>query len=133
MESAQSAVPQLPKVYKQSVVFESLKETLAELLLAPLWWYSYGLLKVLKWWAKEVKQGAHRLSLRILVSHWFVPMYGQYDTAGRIISFFFRTLMLIWNFIMMIIWLVIVTAALIIYIALPPIAVWQLSANLAWQ
>lgn len=129
----QTSPIQLPSFKPPSAVGVAIKEVFTELLLAPLWWYSGGLLKIGKWWWQEIRTGAKRLSLRILISHWFKPMYGQYDTAGRIISFFFRTLMVVWNMLMMIIWLIGVTVAVVIYLCLPVVAVWQLLVNLRWH
>jgi hypothetical protein len=58
-------------------------------------------------------------------------MYGQYDTAGRIISFVIRTLVLAWHVVMMHVWFVAVTVALLAYILPPAAAIWLLVASLA--
>ncbi len=106
-------------------------QALAELAIAPLWWYTGGLLNVVRWWLQQLAEGAKRLSLRVLLSHWLQPMYGQYDTAGRIISFVLRTVVISWHILMMVLWLVVVTVGLAAYILLPAVAAWQLLANLA--
>ena len=106
-------------------------QALAELAIAPLWWYTGGLMNVVQWWLHQLGEGAKRLSLRVLLSHWMQPMYGQYDTAGRIISFVLRTVVILWHVIMMVIWLVAVTVGLAVYILLPAVAVWQLLLNIA--
>ena len=106
-------------------------QALAELAVAPLWWYTGGLLKVVRWWLQQLAEGAKRLSLRVLLSHWLQPMYGQYDTAGRIISFVLRTVVILWHVLMMVVWMAVVTVGLAAYILLPAVAVWQLLANVA--
>lgn len=106
-------------------------QALAELAIGPLWWYTGGLLRVFRWWLGQLGEGAKRLSLRVLLSHWLQPMYGQYDTAGRIISFVLRTILIIWHVLMMVIWIVAVTVGLAAYLLLPAVATWQLLLNVA--
>jgi hypothetical protein len=119
-----------PTRHSQSLAVRTLVAVGGELLVAPLWWYTGGLLRVSRWWLAEVRGGARRLSLRVLVSHWLTPMYGQYDVAGRIISFFARTVLTATRLVAMVVWLVIVSCLWVAYAALPPLALWQLTANL---
>ena len=78
----------------QNLFLSSLKfvfrDLIGDLIYFPIWWYSKGLKKVALFCFKEVGEASRRLSIGILFSHLLKPMYGQYDIAGRIISFFFR-------------------------------------------
>jgi len=76
---------------------------IGDFLYFPIWWYSEGLLKTAKWWLKKNKQTNKRLGLTIWLKHLFVPMYGEYNLWGRIISFFVRMVVLIFRLIIFII------------------------------
>jgi hypothetical protein len=130
MEQTNTTVSQAPRAAGSSAVVAAGREALGELLVAPLWWYTGGLLRVVRWWWAQLGEGAKRLSLRVLISHWTQPMYGQYDVAGRIISLVLRTVVLVWHVLIMNIWIVMVTVALAVYVLLPVVAVWQLLINL---
>ena len=130
MEQTDTVVSQASRMAGSSAVVAAGREALGELLVAPLWWYTGGLLRVVRWWWAQLGEGAKRLSLRVLISHWMQPMYGQYDVAGRIISLVLRTVVLLWHVLVMNIWIVMVTVALTVYVLLPVVAVWQLLINL---
>lgn len=129
MQQAESTLPAAPRTAGGAA--DAGWQALAELAVAPLWWYTGGLLNVISWWLRQLAEGAKRLSLKVLLSHWLQPMYGQYDTAGRIISFVLRTVVIVWHILMMVAWLAAVTVGLALYILIPAVAVWQLLANLA--
>lgn len=71
-----------------------LRESVGELLYFPVWWYSHGFAltarKLLNSWLGL----SRRLSLVILLRTMGKPMYGDYTRSGKIISFFFRLLIL---------------------------------------
>ncbi len=101
-------------------------DLLREIIYFPIWWYSAGLVLVLKFYFKSLKTGANRLGLKILLKYWFKPMYGQRDWQGKIISLIMRTFHLFWNLVLMIVWLIVMTAVFAIYIILPVLIVYQL-------
>ena len=68
---------------------------LRDVLYFPVWWYTKGLVTTWQWFVSMVLKAAKRLSLVIWLKHMFVPMYGQYNFWGRIISFFMRIVVLI--------------------------------------
>jgi len=61
----------------------------------PVWWYSRGLFGVIAWVGRELKYRIRAYSFRVWIKNFFVPMYGQYDWMGRIISVFMRFFVLI--------------------------------------
>lgn len=102
------------------------RDLLGDLLYFPFWWYSKGTAKVAFFCLKEIKETSRRLSIGILFSHLLKPMYGQYDLAGRIISFFFRILQFAWHLLFMLIWLVVMLAILIFWLGFPIFTAWQI-------
>ena len=61
----------------------------------PFWWYGKG---VKAWtgfvwdWFGTVRA---QLGVQVWIKNIFVPMYGSYDIAGRLISFFMRVAMIV--------------------------------------
>ncbi|MBU1036464.1 hypothetical protein KKF32_00325 [Patescibacteria group bacterium] len=92
----------------------------------PVWWYSSGLIIVFKGTLKLISQAWHNLSLGVWLINIFRPMYGQYDVASRIISFFMRLIQIIIRSILMLILLAIFIALFFIYLFLPPLTIWML-------
>lgn len=70
-------------------------KTAYDIVTTPIWWYTTGLLVVLKWFKKSVEQLWYQLGVSLWARHLFTPMFQQYDWQGRIISFFMRVIQLI--------------------------------------
>ena len=92
----------------------------------PFWWYTQGLVNTLRSAARSLTAANNRLSISILLRYWFKPMYGQYDTAGKLISFFMRTVQLLWHLLLMLIWLLLLVATTIFYLLLPLGIIYQI-------
>lgn len=65
-------------------------QILKDILLFPLWWYSLGLYKALSWFLNFCAQWWQALGVAIWLKYLFVPMYGQTDFFGRLISLAMR-------------------------------------------
>jgi len=105
-----------------SVFFSATKylgEIILDFLYFPIWWYSRGLLNILKWTGRNIKMGAKSLGLGIQLRYLFKPMYGDYSKTGRLISFFARLIKLILYLVVMLIWLVILLAVLVWWTGFP--------------
>lgn len=89
----------------------------------PVWWYSRGLIEFSRFIRKHINQAWHNQALSILIKNWFKPMYAQWDWQGRIISFFFRTLMIGWRFVFFFIWLVVLLVLFVVWLIVPLLAV----------
>lgn len=85
----------------------------------PIWWYSAGLLKTLRGVLNFYREQEASLSFLIWLKNIFVPMYGQYDTAGRIISFFIRLVQVIYRGLVMLIVLILGLIFIAFYLSLP--------------
>ncbi|MFA5030471.1 MAG: hypothetical protein WC495_02710 [Patescibacteria group bacterium] len=98
--------------YTSSGIRFFFKDFLGDFVAFPLWWYSRGTVRVIQFILEHASRMAQTLSLRIWVKNLFVPMYAQYDIAGRIISFVLRIVVLFYRFVKFVIWLAILLALL---------------------
>ncbi len=88
----------------------------------PFWWYSRGLQYF--WsvaWAC-IQWGGNFFGAGVWLRNIFVPMYGQYDRAGRIISFFIRFFQVFIRGVLFLLWTICILALFFIWIFLPLIA-----------
>jgi len=108
---------------------ETVLALVKHLLYWPLWWYSSGFLNTLRGTGRRIVGTWKSLALGIWLANIFRPMYGQYDFASRIISFFMRLVQVIFRMIIMVIMTVLILLIPIIYLALPVVTVWQLIIN----
>jgi hypothetical protein len=59
----------------------------------PLWWYGEGTVRVASWIMRTLTFRWRSYGFVIWIQNIFVPMYGQYDWSGRLVSFVMR----FWN------------------------------------
>lgn len=105
-------------------------DTLLSIFYFPIWWYSSGLKKRFSTFKNQVKRISKSLALKIMFANYFKPMFGEYSRQGRMISFFMRTILLIWR---LILFLVLFSCSLFLFlfwVALPALAVWQIIVEL---
>lgn len=102
------------------------KDFLGDFLAFPLWWYSRGTLRVITYIMDSASRYAYTLSLRIWIKNLFVPMYGQYDLAGRAISFVLRIVVLFYRTILFVFWVFILLGVLCLWIFGPLLVVWYM-------
>lgn len=97
-----------------------------DLLLFPVWWYTRGLFetldKITAFWANSLKA----LNLTVWIKNIFVPMYGQRDFAGVMISVGMRIIQIILRAIGFAFLLVAGVAALLLWILAPLLIAWQI-------
>ncbi|MFH1098412.1 MAG: hypothetical protein V1723_00565 [Candidatus Uhrbacteria bacterium] len=89
----------------------------------PWWWYSRGLVCVMQWASRSLRGWERAVGLRLWARNLLVPMYGQTDWQGRLISVVMRLAILFGRVLQVIVGALIVVAAVVVYVALPPIAV----------
>lgn len=81
-----------------ALLFQKILTTLLrEAVTAPVWWYTHGLLHMLAWWSERSRLLWHRLSVGLWARNILVPMFGQYDWQGRVISFLIRLAQIIFR------------------------------------
>jgi hypothetical protein len=105
-------------------------DLVGEILYFPFWWYTKGLVKMSRYVWHSIKRLAHNLSLRVMLTHLFTPMFAQRDRAGRAISFFMRLIILITRGIVFLVIAVLYICLLIFWIFLPPLIIIQVANNL---
>lgn len=102
---------------------------IGDIIYFPIWWYSVGFVRFLKnVWDFLVNQ-SRSLGFFIWIRNIFVPMYGQRDWAGRLISFFIRVVQIIFRGLALL-FLIFALLILIIIWLLAPILI---ILALAWQ
>lgn len=92
---------------------------LKDIVMFPMWWYTKGVLYMFhKLWLSARRQSAN-FAVGIWMKNLFVPMYGQYDWQGRIISFVVRLIQIIVRSIALGIWLLLLAMLAVFYFAIP--------------
>ena len=89
----------------------------------PLWWYTDGLQYTWHRMWRWVMGLHYRIGLGVWIKNWFRPMYAQYDWQGRLISFFFRTLTILFKSVQFLIGLIVYVFLFLLYLLLPIVAV----------
>jgi len=98
-------------------------ETIGRALFFPVWWYTRGLLAVLRYAGQSIKGQYENLGLGVWLTNLFVPMYGTTDFMGRFISFFVRFFMIIARGFVLLLWTIIILLLIIFYVLLLPVSV----------
>jgi hypothetical protein len=102
------------------------KDFLLEIIYFPVWWYTRGMKKAFLFCLNKIKNGENWLGLGIWVRNILVPMFGQYDLAGRLISFAVRLVQIIARTIAMVIWVILMITLFFIWLLLPILAVYKI-------
>jgi hypothetical protein len=93
-----------------------------DILYFPVWWYSKGLLCAGSFFVYMFNTGNVQFSPWLWLKNIFVPMFGQYDWQGRLMSFFMRGVNVVFRTIALFVW-TIVSAVLVLLWILSPIVV----------
>ena len=114
------------------IIFQRLLgEALLDVLYFPLWWYSGGLKHAgVKCW-QWMKIGNRTLAPGLWLGNIFVPMFGQTDWQGKIISFFMRCVQIIARAVALVVWSALSVACWLIWLLLPAAAVYGLVRSLS--
>jgi len=120
----------MPKASSPKILSLFLLDEIKEILYFPVWWYSTGLLKVLKGSWGFVKDFEETLAFWIWVKNLFVPMFGQRDIAGRLISIGLRLFQIFWKSIVLLIIIGLAFSFIIFWLVLPLAILYQIFINL---
>lgn len=101
--------------YTGKIIFQ----IIGEILYFPIWWYSVGFVRAIKNVFRFLRAREASLGFSIWLKNIFVPMYGQRDIASRIISFVMRLVQIIFRGIALLFWLILILAALVVWLAFP--------------
>jgi hypothetical protein len=100
------------------------------LVAAPIFWYTRGLADAGRWCINFWTDGWNRFGLGVWLKNLFVPMYGQSDTTGRLISFFMRLVEIVARSVVMVFWTVFSAALFVLYAVGPLFVVYELAKSL---
>lgn len=95
-------------------------EFVFDVLLFPVWWYTQGALTVLKTCAEAVKNANLSMAPVLWLQNLFVPMYGQYDWQGRLMSVFMRLANVVIRSIGLFLYSIAVFLLFLVWLAVPP-------------
>lgn len=96
----------------------------------PVWWYTKGLLMVANSAFNALRYRARAYSFVIWIKNFFVPMYGEYDWTGRLISVFMRFVVLIGRSIALVVEAMVYAAGLVVWVLAPAVALLLFLTNL---
>lgn len=99
-----------------------LSETLGSVIRFPFWWYTEGLIEAARWCARGLRYRWESAGIAVWVKNFFVPMYGQYDLAGRLVSVVMRFAVLIGRLIGLVIEAAGYCLLLIVWVLLPAVS-----------
>ncbi|MDO8425306.1 MAG: hypothetical protein Q7T01_02215 [bacterium] len=97
-----------------------------EMVTIPAWWYTRGLMLVLRWFWRSVRRWEQSVGLGLWARNLLVPMYGQTDWQGRLISFFMRLAVLAVRMVQVIVGTLFMVLAVFCYIVFPPAAIFMM-------
>ena len=94
-------------------------EFFVDIFVFPIWWYTAGARRSLLFCVHFFQSGNIQVAPGLWLKNIFVPMYGQYDWQGRIMSFFMRLVNVIGRSIALVIWLVIAILLFFVWLLIP--------------
>lgn len=106
--------------YMMILILEKLfLEAILDVFYFPIWWYTAGAVRAGKRCLLWLARGNETLAPGIWLTHIFVPMFGQYDWQGRIVSFFMRLVQIIFRTAALAVWLACCFLFFMLWLALP--------------
>ncbi|MFA6099557.1 MAG: hypothetical protein WC750_01605 [Patescibacteria group bacterium] len=87
----------------------------------PIWWYTTGIKKMIQWCLDGLHYRIRQYSFAVWIKNFFVPMYGQYDWQGKLISVLMRTVVLIGRSIALVAEAVIYVFLVLAWAIVPPL------------
>ncbi len=103
-----------------------LTELMKDIFYFPLWWYTRGLKNCLIFLKNFIVNREKSLALLVWIKNIHVPMYGQSDWQGRLISFFIRLFQVIIRSLVMIVWLLFSFFVFLLWLIFPLFALYQI-------
>jgi len=94
-------------------------EAILDIIYFPLWWYTAGAWKALRWCFGLFEKGNGVLAPGLWFINIFVPMYGQFDWQGRLISFLMRSVQIIARSFALLVWAMFCLILFFIWLIIP--------------
>ena len=90
----------------------------------PLWWYTKGAVHALRWCLNLLKRGNENLAPSLWLQNLFVPMFGQFDWQGRVLSFLMRLVQILARTVALAVWIGLCLILFLSWLALPILVVY---------
>lgn len=103
-----------------------LLEAVLDIIYFPIWWYTKGLAHAARWCFGLFARGNENLAPGLWLANIFVPMYGQFDWQGRIISFLMRLVQIFARTVALFVWLSLCLVLFFCWLALPAWVVYKM-------
>lgn len=97
-----------------------LLDLLGDVVAFPVWWYTRGFAKFLAWCAGSARYQWQSIGLGVWLKNLFVPMFGQTDLWGRVISFFLRVFQVLGRGLWFLVSLALLAALVALWALFPP-------------
>jgi hypothetical protein len=94
-------------------------QIIGQILYFPVWWYTVGFVRLVRGAWRFFRNQEKSLAWSIWIKNLFVPMYGQNDWAGRLISFFVRSAQILGRSVVLFFWLALILLFIILWLAAP--------------
>lgn len=101
-------------------------EFILDFLLFPFWWYTVGVKHALGYCFNLLRDGNEMLAPGLWFKNIFVPMFGQTDWQGRLVSFVMRLGNAIGRTIALVAWLIMTVALFVLWLVSPVLIVYML-------
>ncbi len=88
----------------------------------PVWWYTKGLQHVIQSAFRALRYRSQAYALKIWIRSFFVPMYGQYDWTGRLVSIFMRFVVIVGRSIAIVVEAWVYLIGVVLWVLLPPVS-----------
>ncbi len=103
---------------------------LREVLMLPIWWYTGGMIRTLRWMLDSMKTAPGFFGLQVWVKNIFVPMYGDTSFVGRLVSFGVRSFMIFIRGIGTLFLVILILIATVAYVLVLPILLYLFITHL---
>src|SRR3989338_1683872 len=103
-----------------------LLEAALDVIYFPLWWYTGGVKHAARWCFGLLNNGNRTLAPGLWLQNIFVPMFGQYDWQGKLVSFFMRSIQVVTRSIALLFWTVVCLILFLGWLVLPIVVVYGL-------
>lgn len=104
-------------------------DVLGDFFYFPVWWYTVGLWQMFRKCWLSLLERQRDLAIDIWLKNLFVPMYGQHDFAGRVISFFMRLAQIVGRVFVLLIWFTLLMVFLGVWLFIPIGIVYRIILN----
>jgi len=101
-------------------------EFVLDLIYFPIWWYTGGVKHTGIWCWHLLQSGNLYLAPGLWLKNIFVPMYGQTDLQGRLMSIFMRFVNVIGRGLALLVWQIIVLAIFVLWLVFPVFVIYML-------